>query len=122
MPARGLSGEKVQVNLQTGAYKCAGARNVHHQPGANRFDTSFLNRKVERNPRHYLLKSSFDGHICGHTHRLVRATSEKTACDIRAGIKLHLSCTVGSAVRLGLHRSYVHIATITRGVLHNVYS
>ena len=39
-------------------------------------------RKVKRNLRHYLLKISFDGHICRHTHRLVRATSEKTACDI----------------------------------------
>ena len=27
-------------------------------------------------------------------HRLAWATSEKTACDIHAGIKLHLSCTV----------------------------
>ena len=34
------------------------------------------------------------GHIHVHTHRLARATSEKTACDIRAGIKLRLNCTV----------------------------
>ena len=49
---------------------------------------------MERNPHHYLLKLSFDGHICGHTHRLAQATSEKTVCDICEGIKLHLSSTV----------------------------
>ena len=32
MPARGLPGKKVQVNLQTGACKGAGARNVLYQP------------------------------------------------------------------------------------------
>ena len=49
MPARGLPGEKVRVNLQTGACKGAGARNVLHQPGANLwrpFYTSFLNTLV----------------------------------------------------------------------------
>ena len=35
MPARGLPGKKVRVNLQTGACKGAGARNVLYQPGAN---------------------------------------------------------------------------------------
>ena len=49
MPARGLPGKKVRVNLQTGACKGAGARNVLHQTGANLwcpFYTSFLNTLV----------------------------------------------------------------------------
>ena len=29
-----------------------------------------------------------------HMHRLAQVTSEKTACAICAGIKLHLSCTI----------------------------
>ena len=33
IPARGLLGEKVQMNIQTGAGK--GAHNVLHQPGMN---------------------------------------------------------------------------------------
>ena len=35
MPACGLPGVKVRVNLQTGAGKDVGARNVLHQPGMN---------------------------------------------------------------------------------------
>ena len=48
MPARGLPGEKVRVNLQTGTCKGAGPRNIFYQPSANlsRFDTSFLNTLV----------------------------------------------------------------------------
>ena len=43
MTARGLPGEKEQVNLQTGAGKGAGACDVLHQPGRHPFRSSFLN-------------------------------------------------------------------------------
>ena len=39
------------------------------------------------------------GHIRVHTHRIAWAKSEKTACDIHAGIKLRLSCTVVNPYR-----------------------
>ena len=50
--------------------------------------------KFERNLHHYLLKLSFSGRVCMLTHRLAHAISVNPACALRAGIKLHLSCTV----------------------------
>ena len=49
MPARGLSVEKVRVNLQTGAGEGADARTFFTNPAVTygiRFDTSFLNTLV----------------------------------------------------------------------------
>ena len=46
MPARGLPGEHVRMNLQTGASTGVGACNVLHQLGGHLFRSSFLNTLI----------------------------------------------------------------------------